>query len=505
MRKALIVFSFLLACGISNAQKPNWQNLDLQKDTVFGISTEKAYAEILIHKKKFKPVIVGVIDSGVDTAHEDLKTVIWTNPKEKYNGADDDHDGYADNVHGWNFIGGRNGNINQENLELTRMIRAGKADSAMFGIYNNKVIEDKGTVDQVESYEKVLKGMVSKMQKDTPELADFKEYKPADQREEQVRDKMIGMLSNNSGYSYADYVNELKGYHDHFSEELDYNLNPAFNPRYIVGDDSLNVREHFYGNADVMGPRALHGTHVSGIIAAVRDNGIGIQGIANHVWILSIRTVPDGDERDKDVANAIRFAVDHGAKVVNMSFGKNYSPDKKIVDDAVKYAMANDVLLVQAAGNDGKNLDHEPNFPNREYLDSSGIADAYLVVGASGWENDSTLVTSFSNYGKRTVDVFAPGLQIYSSVPGSKYQNESGTSMATPVVVGLAALIREYYPKLTALQVKEIIMRSVVKPVQNIRVKDGDQSMLVQMSELCISGGVVNTYQALKMAEDFHK
>jgi len=485
----------------AEAQKPNWQNLDLQKDSVFGISTEKAYAEILSHKKKFKPVIVGVIDSGVDTAHEDLKAVIWTNPNEMSNGLDNDRDGYVGDLNGWDFIGGAHGDIEHENLELTRIIRAGKADTAMLTEYNRRVAEDRQIIQNVTGYEKLLDSMVEKMKKDEPSLTDFETYKSGNAREENVKNHVIDILKLNPDYTSYRH-DRLKGYHDHFQQELDYYLNPAFNPRHsIVGDDSTNVNERFYGNPDVEGPSALHGTHVSGIIAAVRDNGIGIQGIANHVWIMSIRTVPDGDERDKDVANAIRFAADHGCKVVNMSFGKAYSPDKKVVDEAVRYAMSKDVLLIHAAGNDGENLDREKNFPTRVYADSSGSAESWIEVGASGWINDSTLVARFSNYGQHSVDVFAPGVNIYSSIPGSKYTTESGTSMAAPVVTGLAALIREYYPKLSAVQVKQIIMQSVVKPEQNIIVTDQGKKRVVPMSTICVSGGVVNLYNALLLAE----
>lgn len=502
MKKFLILNVFVFSLfNLSAQQKPNWQNLDLEHDSVFGISTEKAYSEILSHKKKFKPVIVGVIDSGVDTAHEDLRSVIWTNAKEKYNGKDNDHDGFIGDVHGWDFIGGAHSDIDKENLELTRMIRAGKADSAMTVEYNQKLNADKQTVANVQGFIKILDSIAIKINKDTPAVVDFQQYKPQNNWEEQVKNKVLENMED--GMDYADYQARLKDYVNHFRDELDYDLNLNFNPRpSIVGDDSTNASEHFYGNADVMGPDALHGTHVSGIIAAVRDNGIGIQGIANHVLIMSIRTVPGGDERDKDVANAIIYAADHGCKVVNMSFGKSYSPDKKRVDEAVRYAMSRDVLLIQAAGNDGKNIDHEANYPNRIYMDGTE-AGAYLVVGASTAKNDSTLVAGFSNYGKKSVDVFAPGVQIYSCIPGSKYQNESGTSMAAPVVTGLAALIREYYPRLTALQVKQIIMQSVVKPAQNIHVKDGDKELSLSLSEICVSGGVVNAYQALRLAATF--
>jgi len=270
-----------------------------------------------------------------------------------------------------------------------------------------------------------------------------------------------------------------------------------------VGDNYNNAEEHNYGNADVTGPNADHGTHVSGIIGAVRDNTIGIKGVADHVRIMAIRVVPDGDERDKDVANGIRYAADNGAKVINMSFGKGYSWNKQAVDDAVKYALSKDVLLVHAAGNDGKDLEKETNYPTRVYADGSGLADAWIEVGASGPDDDSTLVAPFSNYGKAKVDVFAPGVSIYSTTPGSHYANHDGTSMASPVVAGLAALIREYYPKLKAIQVKDIIMRSVVKPTHTVTVMVDGAPRQVMLSDLCVSGGVINTYQALQLAETY--
>jgi len=272
-----------------------------------------------------------------------------------------------------------------------------------------------------------------------------------------------------------------------------------------VGDDYLNSNERTYGNNDVTGPDAMHGTHVSGIIAASRSNDIGIGGVSDRARIMAIRVVPDGDERDKDVANGIRYAVDNGAKVINMSFGKGYSWDKKVVDEAVKYAMSKDVLLVHAAGNDSRNTERKDNYPNKRFADSLGVEKGELVVpwievGASGWKDDDDLVAGFSNYGKKTVDVFAPGVKIKSTVPHSLYKEEDGTSMAAPVVAGLAALIRSYYPKLTALQVKDVIMNSVSTVNHKVKVKVDDSSEKMLLSDICASGGIVNAYKALKLA-----
>ena len=510
-----------------HAQKAGWQNMDLQQDTVFGISTEKAYSTLLQHKKSHT-VVVGVIDSGVDTAHEDLKPVIWENEKEKpANGIDDDHDGYIDDVHGWDYIGGATGDVAHDNLEVVRLIREQKPlydsleklgtipDQYKNGYQNyQKMTKEyetarnnaEQTVEGITRFKVILDTVVRKMGKDSPTVADWQAYTPANSAEEHI--KMIVGRNLQHGMSYSTLVSEgIEAPLQHFKDELAYHLNINYDPRSIVGDDYSNTGQRNYGNADVTGPDALHGTHVSGIIGAVRHNGIGIDGVADNVRIMILRVVPDGDERDKDVANGIRYAADHGARVINMSFGKGWSKDKNVVDSAVKYAISKDVLLIHAAGNDGKDLDdpENPNYPNPYYGDSSGTADAWITVGASGYTDDSTLVASFSNYGKKSVDVFAPGVQIYSSIPGSKYTLESGTSMACPVVVGLAALIREYYPKLKAVDVKRIIMESVVKPNHSVIIGRGDKRRVVTLSDISVSGGIVNAYQALQLAEHYRR
>jgi subtilisin family serine protease len=502
------------------AQVPDWQNKDLQRDTVFGISTNKAYE--LVKGKKSHQVVVAVIDGGTDTSHEDLREVLWVNPKEKPgNGIDDDHDGYIDDVHGWDFIGGKDSDVHYDNLEMTRLVReqgphydslsAGSvptADSAGYARYQvmkqdyEKAAErTRETVTGIGRFKSILDSIVLRIGKDSPQLADFLHFEPPTPGQQYVCRVMISQLQQ--GDTYGNIVRDgIDGPLKHYKEELAYHYNLSYDPRYIVGDDYNNSGQRDYGNSDVTGPDALHGTHVAGIIGAVRGNGKGMDGVADNVRIMVVRVVPDGDERDKDVANGIRFAADHGARVINMSFGKSWPKDKAAVDDAVRYALSKDVLLVQAAGNDGKDLDDPAihNYPNRIYADGSGEAGAWIVVGATGPKDDSDLVTDFSNYGRRSVDVFAPGLQIYSCLPGSTYGYESGTSMASPVVAGLAALIREYYPRLKAQQVKDIILRSVVKPTHEVYVGNGKDRRRVSMDEVSVSGGVVNAYRALELA-----
>lgn len=522
-KKIALSLLFAAGLGLSSFAQKNWQNMDLKKDSVFGISTDKAYAELLKGKKSTQ-VIAGVLDGGVEITHEDLKSVIWVNKKEiAGNGKDDDKNGYIDDVNGWNFLGSAKGSVKQETLELTRIIRRDKprfenvtaadvkpADTAAFNQYQKALLdfdkqtnEAKNAIQNMSGLKGALDAMVKKMGKQNPTLADFQSFKPETGIEERLKSIMVSQLQNSS---YEDfYKSQVTKGLEHYQDQLNYNLNLAFDPRTeFVGDDPSDSNQHNYGNNDVMGPDASHGTHVAGIIGADRTNTIGIKGVADNVRIMGVRSVPDGDERDKDVANAIRYAVANGARVLNMSFGKGYSWDKKAVDEAVKYAMSKDVLIVQAAGNDNKNLEIEKSFPDRRYLDG-GAAASYIVVGASGPKDDQTLKASFSNYGKTTVDVFAPGVQIVSSVPGSKYEAYDGTSMASPVVAGLATLIREYYPKLTAVQVKEIILQSVVKVNHNVDIEgeNGAAPASVPFADLCKTGGIVNAYNALKLAATY--
>jgi subtilisin family serine protease len=501
--------------------KPNWQNLDLETDSVFGVSTERAYKELL-RSKKVTPVRVAVIDGGIDVTHPALRGSLWHHNKPNSNR---DHEGYANDDWGWNFIGSSKGNVEYDNLELTRLLRrmrpkyekisdtsalnAAEQDSLrlfrrMVADYNRQRMIAQQTLNNLRGFEQVLNAVVTKIGKPNPTREDFLQFKPTTQPEAQVAQSIARALTEESDFATLKAEQIDRGI-EHFQKTLEYDLNFAFDPRYIVADDTTNAEERFYGNPDVIGPDAEHGTHVAGIIGASRDKSSVVKGVADAVEIIAVRVVPLGDERDKDVANGIRYAVDHGARIINMSFGKSYSNNKKVVDDAVKYAMSKDVLLIHAAGNDGKNLEGVETYPNPTYADGSGSAEAWIEVGAIGWKNDETLVAPFSNYGQTRVDVFAPGVRINSTVPDGKYKENDGTSMAAPVVTGVAALIRSRYPNLTAVQVKEIIMKSVTKVNHDVIVREGGQPKRVPFSSLSVSGGVVNAYNALKLAEEYAK
>ncbi len=478
-----------------------WSHLDLVKDTVPGMSVDRAYAEILKNKKGVK-VIVGIVDSGVDIDHEDLQGRIWTNKNEiPGNKKDDDNNGFIDDVHGWNFLG----DSNDENLELTRIVKKGDVNSADYKAakaeLETKLAEMNQQKPQVDMIAKADKDMRTYLKKEAYTLEDLKKISTTDQSLNQSKMIMTAVATQ----AGPGFQSEIKEYIDQVYGMLNYNLNVNFDGRKVVGDNPDDINDKKYGNGNVKGPdveHALHGTHVAGIVAQVRGNGKGGDGVATNVEIMAVRAVPNGDEYDKDIALAIRYAVDNGAKVINGSFGKDYSPHKEWVWDAIKYAASKDVLIVHAAGNDAKNVDEEPNFPTDE-KNNVEFADNFLTIGALNKETGINLVANFSNYGKTNVDIFSPGNEIYATVPNSKYRYLQGTSMASPNAAGVAALIRSYYPNLTAAQVKKIIMDSGTPINNNVAVGESRKNM--PFADTCVSGKIVNAYNALLMAEQLSK
>lgn len=489
-----------------------WQNLDLDLDGVPGTSTERALAELLADRQPARTVVVAVIDGGVDTAHVDLRDAMWHNPDETPgNDRDDDGNGYVDDVFGWNFIGGADGeNVNQDTYELTRLhsrCLAGTNSDAydcaeLKGEYDELRAETEALSQQVVQIEAALDAIVPALQEaaGTQELTDevVEGILTTNPRLRQMRDIYLQL-------SAAGVTTEtLPDIKEDITSRGRYGLDTEFDPRDVVGDDYADGEDRMYGNPDVTGPSADHGSHVAGIIAGAR-NGMGNDGIAApNVRIMAVRAVPDGDERDKDVANAIRYAVDEGAQIINMSFGKGFSPRKHLVDEAIRYADEQGVLMIHAAGNDGHDLELEENFPTR-VNDDGGRAALWITVGASNWKADS-LATSFSNYGQTEVDVFAPGIDILSAAPGDDWVAQQGTSMAAPVVTGVAALLMAYFPELTADDVKEILLTSSVKYADRMVPQPGDPSPtgeagpVARFGDLSVTGGVANAYEAVRLA-----
>ncbi len=519
-----MLFGVVSLWAQSLSKDKNWQNLDYKKDKVMGVSSDLAYQTTLKNKQS-KTIIVAIIDSGTDTLQEDLRAHIWTNPKEiAGNGIDDDHNGYIDDIHGWSFLGNSKGqHITTETSELTRLYgkyKAGFGDKTENEIadkdkkayqeylsikktYEKSVEDNKKQLEQVKQFQAFYTNssamLMEKLHLDTLTYENLSKKKVKDKKIKKVVQIYMRLLKQGIGQK------DLDEYYKHFENALKYGLNPNFNARdSIIGDNPEVIDGKPYGCNDVSGQGALHGTHVAGIIGALRNNGIGMNGIAANVRLMIIRAVPDGDERDKDVAMAIRYAADNGARVINMSFGKAYSPQKELVDAAVRHADSLGVLMVHAAGNDNKNLDKEVSYPSPVYLDGKKAVN-WITVGASSMKKGKHLAASFSNYGKENVDLFAPGVAIYSTVPKNEYKKEDGTSMASPTAAGVAALVLSYNPDLTATQLKDILMKSVTNVAKKKVIIPGKKKKKIAFSELCVSGGIIDAENALLLAEKIAK
>lgn len=497
----------LKVAELTETQKKNWGHLDLIKDTIPGMSVDKAYDEI-IKNKKGKTVVVAVLDSGMDLEHEDLKGVLWTNSGEiPNNGKDDDGNGYVDDIHGYNFLGGSY----NEQLEYVRMLRLNIGDASERAqarlLLDKEYPEAVQNKQQYEQIFQVVKGadelVKNELGKETYTKKDLLSIEPKTEQMEQSVAVLTQMFTY--GDSITEVLEELEEGINYFTDQANYNLNKDFNGREPVGDDPYDITDVPYGNGNPknMVDTESHGTHVAGIIAAKRNNGVGMNGVANNVEIMSIRAVPNGDEYDKDIALGIRYAVDNGASIINCSFGKSFSPKAEWVYDAIKYAASKDVLIVHAAGNDGEDLEvpENRNYPNDDMDSDSEFVDNLITVGALSSSYGSEMVASFSNYGKQRVDVFAPGDAIYSTMPDGEYEFQGGTSMAAPAVAGVAALILSYYPDLSASQVKNIIMQSGLRTKTSVIVA-GDETKATTFDKISKSGKMVNAYNALILADN---
>jgi len=503
----------------------NWYNLHPKYDGIEGAAVDNVYNELISTKQAKKKIIVAVIDGGVDIEHEDLQGKIWTNQNEiAGNNIDDDGNGYVDDIHGWNFIGNKKGkNIKYENYEFVRIYRdlipkygqlnsedsirlSGNKEYQLFlrcrQEYQNRTERYHRSK---ESNDKVIKKL-AKAKRVLDDYFDNNDYSQSDvesietNNTEVNKAKQFMVFLYNQGYTEASFARQV----ERPIVQLTYHLNLDFKPRDIIGDDPSDISDIDYGNKDVKGEESTHGTFVAGIIAAERNNDLGINGIADSVEIMALRTVPVGDEMDKDVALSIRYAVDNGAHIINMSFGKGFSPEAKMVHDAIQYASDQGVLLVHAAGNEALNTDFELRYPN-DKINDSVMAENWIEVGASSKKMGKKFCGIFTNYGQENVDIFAPGVDIFSLYPENTYQIASGTSFAAPVFSGVAALLWSHYPQLSATELKKILLSSgtdysrkkVYRPGAGFAEKDK-----MRFEELCASGALLNAFNAFLLAEE---
>jgi len=537
----LLLTLISLGTQAQNFEINTWYLKDPADDSVYGISLTKTYQFLKDKKKKSTPVIVAVLDSGVDTTHEDLKKNLWHNPGEiPGNGKDDDKNGYIDDVYGWNFLGGKDGkNLTKASSEKSRFYYQYKntfekpsLDTQLLSInekntyYWWKKAADEMQGDPQEEKQMRLLNMASRtlqkydqvlcseIKKDTFSVDELEKFVPVTKP---GKDAKLGyltflrLLEVDGEFTNRKLLAELNSELDKMRADSAARISPPTDYRALyVKDDYFNHLDSLYGNPDVMsdGESALHGTHVAGIIGAERGNGVGLDGIADNVQLMILRIVPDGDEYDKDIALAIRYAVNNGAKVINMSFGKSYSPEKNWVDSAVRYAEEHDVLLVHSAGNESVSLDEKIKFPN-PWLGALGrSAKNFITIGASSDLHITDCLTAdFSNYSANVVDLFAPGVKIYSTQPGGNvYGKLDGTSFSGPIVSAVAALIRSYYPTLSAPDIIQVLQQTVTIPKDPFTCLPGNNKdkTPIEWKSLSKTGGIVNAYQATKAADELY-
>ena len=488
-----------VALAQSNHPVTNWQNMDIQIDGIFGISTERTYKELL-KKKGRLPVIVAVIDGGVDIEHPDLNPNIWTNVNEiPNNNQDDDANGYIDDIHGWNFMGSSKGSFHLDNIDLIRLLREERKKNPeslkcrqLQADLDSKRLPLKNVYERMKIQRNSLMHLVNRLGKSNPTLSELKRFRYRNEDEAFTLSWLVRQIKADEKF-LVNFENELVK----FQNQVDFISNINYNPR----ANNHEYRKKYHGNSDCKGLEPSHGTHVAGIIAGIRSNKIGPVGVADSVKIMVLRAIPDGDVLDEDLANAIRYAADNGAKIINLSVGKFTFTNRDIVEQAIRYAQKKDVLIIHAAGNEGQLQEPGKRFPSRNYLNGCE-AQSWIEVGASGFTNDKNLAAWFSNFGKTMVDVYAPGVDINSTYPENSYTRESGTSMAAPVVSGLAAIIRSCFPNMTAIEVKNVIMNSVRKVNHKVISPSGE---MVEFKDLCRSGGIVNAYNAIILAEQNNK
>lgn len=507
-----------------------WYHLDHAQSNIYGVNTQNAYKFLESKGLKAKPVVVGVLDSGVEVDHPGLKDAMWKNPNEvPGNGIDDDKNGYVDDVYGWNFIGGKNGDIDVDNMEVTRVVKkykpifegpnteTNKANQSKyaeeFAIYmKSKDIFTKKSIESMQGFQtyskinSLIPTIVNLLGDKKLTAESIALIKPNSQDEAMAKSVMNSMVQDPSllgkdGKEVAELMKaQMKDALDYYGPMATKQYNLDFDPRAeIVGDDYENYNEKNYGNNHYEGPDAQHGTHVAGIIAGQPYADQVQYGVASKVAkIMTVRTVPNGDERDKDVANAIRYAVDNGAKILNMSFGKPVSPGKDVVWDAFQYAQSKGVLLVKAAGNENEDIAKSQYFPSnfKSSTDEKPFIDNMIVVGASTNSNEF-LRASFSNFNGKMVDVFAPGEQIYSTVPDGKYEYLQGTSMASPVVAGAAAVLLAYMPELKPNEIIEALVKTSNKSTVNAMLPTNENNRFDLISR---AGGVIDLGKAAEYA-----
>lgn len=519
--KQILVYILIIPNLLFSQTYTDWYHLDPVEDSVLGISSQKAYE--FLKDKPSETVIVAVIDNGAEITHKDLADNIWINKDEiPDNGIDDDKNGYIDDIHGWNFLGNSEGeNMKNETLVVTRyfkllndrfagktkkeIARKDKEDYKFYLLIKQRYEKELSEQEKMKNTYELLLENYNEAKEILSNYFESSDYSLKNVENIETEDKellwaiKIYTWANSNYYTKGNLEKSLKD----VNTKLESRLNPDYNIRKeIVGDDPTDINDSIYGNNNVAAKGPYHGTSVAGVIGAM-NNDFGIDGIAKNVKLMILRVVPNGDERDKDVALAIKYAVRNGADIINCSFAKDFMMHPEFIYNAMKEAENKDVLIIHAAGNESRNIDKEPAYPNGFY-DKRTKAKNWMNIGATNSADTETLISYFSNYGKKSVDVFAPGSRIRTTVLNNQYEYTSGTSIASPIVAGVAAVIKSYYPHLTSLQIRQIIIESAYIPTTKKVYVPTAGAMKRKMKRVSVAGGIVNLYNAVQLAESYN-
>ncbi|MBG7630454.1 MAG: S8 family serine peptidase [Bacteroidetes bacterium] len=529
--KYILIIILIISCTKNKTERPefsqtkkfdHWHLKDYESDGVPGISLDKLYDE-LIKNQKGKQIIVAIIDTEIDINHEDLKDFIWINNDEQpNNGVDDDNNGYVDDVNGWNFIGNKNGgNLICSNFSYTRKLKElipifkGKTkeevgnDTLNFKIYQRALMDHQNMKRQLkEDYEYVeflntgfprsKKLLDSIFRGSTYTINQLDSLYTIFKKQDSIKAADI--------YFMIDFLNfDMHGYADNLAYESNliekYSNNISFDDRAIIGDNVNDIEDRDYGSPFITNSlkEFTHGSIVSGVLAAHRTNNKGVRGITNTVKLMPLCIQAKfGAETDKDLALSIKYAVENGAQVINISANRTYELHNEWVQQALLYAEEQNVLVVKGAGNSETDIDKIITYPNKNTKDH--VLNNFIVVGATGMELNSNFKPVWANYGRKTVDFYAPGESILTTTPFDSYKVDSGSSLSTAITSGVAALLLSYYPDLKVSEIRQILMESATRYDLDIEL-DYDSNTTVPFSKLSNSGGVLNAFNAFVLAE----
>lgn len=554
---ALTITSIGAAYGQKNNQiEKTWYNCSFDEDGVYGAEVDMAL-DFLKGKKRKKTPVIALIGVGMDIEHEAIKHAIWTNPKEKPDGKDNDKNLYVDDIHGWNFLMGKDGsmlaNTNMTSDREFYRLR-GKYSNLFYWPTEDYYIEisDEGNISEVAPPENIeefryfqrlwregsigfnkrlwlsfynsramLRRVDQEMRKQFPDKKltrqDFGTVVQSMQPDMRQHEKMalasltvsVGMHRTDDWdtiFSMLQNSTTQDRYRDSYQKGFD---RADFGARQrILGDAPNDITDYPYGNNNVFTFQARADVMKAGIIAGKRNNGIGVDGIADFAKIMSLVTCAEtGEPYTKDMALAIRYAVEKGADIIVLAFqSKLYSPlDQTVMYEALRYAEKKGALVIVPTGQSSSDVDKTAFFPNR-FMGENELTN-FMTVSISDKQGKPS---QQSNYGAQGIDLFAPGIDIYVADVGDTYQNTSSSQLGAGVVAGVAALVKGYYPHLTGSQLRKLLIENVtlrkeVNVEKVIMVEKEQKQVLLSFEELCFSGGIVSAYKAVLAADKMKK